>query len=397
MAGGTSGAVDSVAVIGGSIAGCAAAVVLHRAGARRVVVHERATAELADRGVGVAVHTERCAELLAAGLLDEAVPWEPMRVRHWYVRDGSSALGRVVGSQPLPFRAYGWGHLWQALRARVPREVEFRTGSVVRAIAAGPDGVAVRGTGGEERYAAVVGADGHASLVRDHLHPGLTPSPAGYPAWRGACPEERLRGLGDRADGVCAYVVFDGGHMVVYRIPDGRGGRLVNWVLYATVPGAMAASRTLDAAHRERLDEITDELLPPFWGELIRRTGPDSVFLQRLYDVTAPRYSSGRLLLLGDAATVARPHTGAGAVKALQDVAVLESSLAGAGSWASAAGAYDAARAPVGRAMTALGRRLGRGLVEATPAWRAQDGAALDSWWEELAGQGGFGGRELAR
>ncbi len=61
-----SGVVESVAVIGGSIAGCAAALVLHRAGARRVVVHERATAELADRGVGVAVHTERCAELLAA-------------------------------------------------------------------------------------------------------------------------------------------------------------------------------------------------------------------------------------------------------------------------------------------------------------------------------------------
>ncbi|MFD4987718.1 hypothetical protein [Streptomyces sp. NPDC058374] len=108
-------------------------------------------------------------------------------------------------------------------------------------------------------------------------------------------------------------------------------------------PGATAASRTLDTAHRARLTEITDELLPPFWGELIRRTGPDSVFLQRLYDVTAPRYDSERLLLLGDAATVARPHTGAGAVKALQEVAVLESSLAGAADWASAAAAYEVA------------------------------------------------------
>ncbi|MFE9198851.1 FAD-dependent monooxygenase [Streptomyces albidoflavus] len=334
-----SGVVESVAVIGGSIAGCAAAVVLHRAGARRVVVHERATAELADRGVGVAVHTERCAELLAAGLVDEAVPWEPMRVLHWYVRDDAD----------------------------------------------------------EERYAAVVGADGHASLVRGHLHPGLTPHSVGYPAWRGACPQERLRGLADWADGVCAYVVFDGGHLVVYRIPDGHGGRLVNWVLYATVPGTATTSRTLDAAHRARLDEITGELLPPFWGELIRRTGPDAVFLQRLYDVTAPRYASDRLLLLGDAATVARPHTGAGAVKALQDVAVLESSLAAAADWASAAAAYDAVRAPVGRAMTALGRRLGLGLVEATPDWHTQDAAALDAWWEELAGQGGFGGRGLGR
>ncbi|MFD6836715.1 FAD-dependent monooxygenase [Streptomyces diastaticus] len=392
-----SGILESVAVVGGSIAGCAAALVLRRAGVRRVVVHERATAELANRGVGVAVHTGRCAELLAAGLIDETVPWEPMRLRHWYVRDGSAALGRVVGVQPFPFRAYSWGHLWRALRAGVPGDVEFRTGSPVLGIAVDGDGAVVRCEGGGERYAAVVGADGHASLVRDHLHPGLAPSPARYPAWRGACPQERLDGLGEWADGVCAYVVFEGGHLVVYRIPDGRGGRLVNWVLYATVPGAPAASRALDTAHRARLAEITDELLPPFWGELVRRTGPDSVFLQRLYDVSAPRYASDRLLLLGDAATVARPHTGAGAVKALQDVAVLESSLAGAESWESAAGAYDAARAPVGRAMTALGRRLGHGLVEATPAWHTQDAAELDAWWAELAGQGGFGGRGLAR
>lgn len=40
----------SVAVVGGSIAGCAAALAASRGGAERITVFERADAELRDRG-----------------------------------------------------------------------------------------------------------------------------------------------------------------------------------------------------------------------------------------------------------------------------------------------------------------------------------------------------------
>jgi 2-polyprenyl-6-methoxyphenol hydroxylase-like FAD-dependent oxidoreductase len=58
---------DSVAVVGGSIAGCATAQAVARAGAGRVTVFERAGGELRDRGVGIALHDDRFAELEAAG------------------------------------------------------------------------------------------------------------------------------------------------------------------------------------------------------------------------------------------------------------------------------------------------------------------------------------------
>ena len=102
-------------------------------------------------------------------------------------------------------------------------------------------------------------------------------------------------------------------------------------------------------------------------------TAPEDTFIQPMYDFTAPRYAAGRLALAGDAATVARPHTGGGAVKALQDATALQTALASATDWPEALAAYDAVRSPVGRSMVDLGRRLGLGLVQETPDWSAMD------------------------
>lgn len=101
------------------------------------------------------------------------------------------------------------------------------------------------------------------------------------------------------------------------------------------------------------------------------------------------------MLLAGDAATVARPHTGAGAVKALQDATVLESAIATATTWPEALEAYDTDRTVAGRVMVDLGRRLGHALVGRTPRWRGLDQAGLEAWWRRVDGTGAFGGREL--
>ncbi|MGC9536917.1 FAD-dependent monooxygenase [Streptomyces sp. UG1] len=105
-------------------------------------------------------------------------------------------------------------------------------------------------------------------------------------------------------------------------------------------------------------------------------TAHDELFPQPIYDFTASRYAVGRALLMGDAATVARPHTGAGAVKALQDATVLEPALTSTATRPQALAAYDADRAPYGRVMVDLERRLGRALVQQTPNWRERGGSA---------------------
>ncbi|RCH68768.1 monooxygenase [Streptomyces sp. SDr-06] len=395
-----------VAVVGGSVAGCAAALAAHRGGAEGITVYERAAGQLADRGVGLAMHNVRYAELEAAGYVDASMPWIQLTRRSWYVRDGAAPLGRLVGALPFPFRTYNWGPLWRELRARVPQSVEFRAGTAVdRLDVTGHEVRLSTAGGGTERFDFVVGADGYRSVVRTAACPEVGPAYAGYLAWRGAFPAERLPDSGLWPVEDCVYAVFAGGHAIIYRIPDGRGGHRVNWVLYGAPPAdhglpldspTSLPPGTLTDALRARALEIADTQLAPYWGRLMHLTAPEELFVQPMYDFTAPRYAVGRLVLAGDAATVARPHTGGGAVKALQDATALESALTSAASWPEALAAYDAGRSAVGRTMVDLGRSLGRGLVQESPDWRAMDGPGLEKWWQQADGSGAFGGRKLA-
>jgi 2-polyprenyl-6-methoxyphenol hydroxylase-like FAD-dependent oxidoreductase len=392
-------------------------------------VFERTSGPLDARGLGVAMHDDRYAELAAARYVDTSIPWVQLRTRRWYVRDDAAGpMGRELWPQPFPFRTYNWGALWRELRRRVPDDVEMRVGDPVREVVAEPDGPGVLVTAGPppdgtaqdgtaldgttpgspapaERFDLVVGADGYRSVVRAAAFGDVRPAYAGYTAWRGAFPVERLAAAGLWPEEECAYVVFPGGHLITYRIPDTAGaGQHVNWVVYATPPPGHAPAPesplslppgTAPQALRDHLAYIAAELLPPFWGDLVRLTTPQELFLQPLYDFTAARYTAPGTVLTGDAATVARPHTGAGAVKALQDASALEAALAGTPDLAAALAAYDAGRSPVGRAMVSLGRRLGRVLVERTPDWQAMDGAGLAEWWRSMDTTGTFGGARL--
>ncbi|MEU7583747.1 FAD-dependent monooxygenase [Streptomyces sp. NPDC041068] len=403
-----------VAVVGGSIAGCAAALAAHRGGADEITVYERAAGDLADRGVGLAVHNSRYAELESAGYMDAGMPWVQIVRRRWYVRDDSAAtpVGREIGAMPFPFRTYNWGPLWRELRSRIPKATAFRSGTPVEALRPGPDGVRVDTAGGSEHFDLVIGADGYRSVARAAAFGDVRPAYAGYLAWRGAFPEARLSDPELWAEEDCVYAVFPGGHVIIYRIPDGAGGHRVNWVLYTAPPADLDLGLGLDLrltgptslppgglteALSTHLAYVADDLLPPYWGALLHETAPAELLLQPMYDFTTPRCTADRVLLVGDAAAVARPHTGAGAVKALQDATVLESALATADTWAEALDTYDTDRTISGRSMVDLGRRLGGALVQATPEWGAMDQASLEAWWKRADGTGAFGGRELKR
>jgi len=60
-------------IIGGSIAGCATAALLHRAG-HDVIVVERSESGLVSRGAGIAAPTAAWQDIMAHGLIDAALP-----------------------------------------------------------------------------------------------------------------------------------------------------------------------------------------------------------------------------------------------------------------------------------------------------------------------------------
>ncbi|MEU5959079.1 FAD-dependent monooxygenase [Streptomyces sp. NPDC047525] len=396
--------------MGGSIAGCAAALAAHRGGVGEIVVYERAVDRPTDRGVGLVMHNSRHGELSSQGYLGTDTPWVQLTRRRWYVRDGLSSLGREVAVTPFPFRTYTWGPLWHELRRRVPESAQFRPGTMVTGIDITPEGAELT-TGSEgraEHFDLVIGADGYRSVVRRAVCPDLRPEYAGYLAWRGAFPADRLTDPAAWADEDCVFAVFPGGQLTVFRIPDGAGGgHRVNWVLFTTPPTRLDLALndptslppgTVTEALHTHLTEIADTHLPPYWRELVGLTAPDELFIQPLYDFTAPQYTTDRLLLMGDAATVARPHTGAGTVKALQDATALESALTThPGSLADALRTYDADRSTAGRTMVDLGRSLGQALVQEAPDWGAMDQSALDTWCQQADGGGALGGLKLPR
>ncbi|MFJ9768530.1 FAD-dependent monooxygenase [Streptomyces erythrochromogenes] len=403
----------TVAVIGGSIAGCAVATAVARAGAGQVTVLERTRGRLADRGVGLCVHDERAVELRASGALPDGIASHPLRRRRWVVRDDAEgAGGRLIWQQPFPFHSYHWGLLWRGLRESVPDTVVYRQGETVTAVEAadeGDDRARVRlADGSVAGYDLVVGADGYRSVVRAALCADARPHYAGYVCWRGnvdAARLDELGGLGDQVPEAVTTVCFPGGSCVVYRIP-GPGGPRVNWVLYAAPPhdGRLRLDDptsfppgALTPELAEHLGALLEREFPPYWRRALALTDPADTFVQPIYDLEPARTAGGRLLLTGDAASVVRPHNTSGAAKALQDATALADCWRRSESFEELLDGYHRARGAAGRELVALARRLGRAQVERTPAWAGMDGDGMAAWWQgQLDGAPGIGGRAMA-
>ncbi|MFB6891649.1 monooxygenase [Kitasatospora sp. NPDC056327] len=408
----------SVAVVGGSIAGCAFARAAARGGAERVTVLERSPGRLEDRGVGLCILLDRYDELVRAGHLDDGIRHHPVTSRHWVARgEDGDPRGRVLWVQPMAMHAFHWGVLWQGLRERTPDSVEFRAGTAVGAVG-GTDPAAPAwletADGGRETHDLVVGADGHRSVVRAAVCPRARSEYAGYVAWRGSFDArllDRLPGGAARWPGEEVITVcYPGGQVVLYRVPGlTPGTTLVNWVFYAPAPTWLRRADeesdplgfpvgALDDAHHDELAELAERALPPYWAGVVNLTPVERILLQPIHDLETPRRTAGRLLLAGDAATLVRPHTTSGAAKALQDACAFEDAWRAADDWADLLPGYDRERGEAGRALVDLSRRLGRAQVSEAPDWSAIDGPGMAEWWRrQLGATGGFGGLALDR
>lgn len=384
-----------VGIVGGSIAGCAAAIALGRAGCD-VVVFERSSTGLRDRGAGIAIpHTLR-ERLIADDYLDADYPFWPAEERRWVVAEGGNPTGRLLWSQPGKASLNNWSILWRALRSRVDDAV-YRDGAVVAGFVDKGDSVEARlEDGSVEAFDVLVGADGYRSKVRATLFPATEPEYAGYVLWRGNYAESRVdeRGPLEAADTANAWytVCFPGGHGVFYMIPGDAdraepGHRRVNWAIYAAAPQGLAfdqpssiAPGTVDRDLYEQLDAIVEKFFPPWQASLVRHSSPDEVSIQPIYDETVPGYVSGRVLLIGDAGTVTRPHTGSGATKALQEAQSLAELCSGHDDWAPILDNYDADRTTAGNTIVELGRRIGNAQVENTPEWASMTPEGFEEW-----------------
>jgi len=367
-------------IVGGSMSGLLAAALLGRIG-WDVDVFERSTVELVGRGAGITAHPELLDVLELSGAGTRGLGVEVDR------RIAIDERGRVIAERPLRQILTSWDRLQRLLRDREP-DGRYHLGHTFVSAEQDARGVTVRFAEGRvERADLLVGGDGFRSSVRAQVAPDSQPVYAGYVVWRGA-PDEASLSAATRASIVPYFTFFLPERQQVIGYPIAGlnnelrpGRRRYNFIWYRVVPEDRLRDMCTDAEGRHHEFSIAPPLIrddiiaemrataqttmaPPFLDVLRRIARP---FFTPIYDLVSPRMVFGRTVLIGDAASVARPHMGYGVSKAAEDARVLAEALAARPDDIDGALAeFEARRLPVGervvRHAQMLGTHLGVGV-----------------------------------
>jgi salicylate hydroxylase len=184
----------------------------------------------------------------------------------------------------------------------------------------------------------VIGADGIRSVVRSRLFDASPPRFAGQIAYRCLIPAIQAEPF---LGGVDALVYVGAGRILNrYRI---RQRSLVNVVGIARSDRWEAEGWSTLCERAEFVQQFDD--FHPDVRELIARAAPDSLIKWGLFQHSElPRWSVGRVVLVGDAAHPVLPFLGLGAALAIEDGIVLARALMQAKDAPGAFAAYESAR-----------------------------------------------------
>ncbi|WP_179137636.1 FAD-dependent oxidoreductase [Candidatus Entotheonella palauensis] len=173
-----------VAVVGGSIAGCAAAIALQRIGCE-VTVYERSTGQLVDRGAGLGIPLSLLQTLVARDLVDaDMVHFEATKCPFVLRSDDGERdafQGRILWEQPIAVAVTNWSVLYRQLRSRVPDGHYHQGHEVIDIRETGDEAVSVHLSDGRiVEFDLVVCADGQHSVGRRLLFPDQSLQYVGY-------------------------------------------------------------------------------------------------------------------------------------------------------------------------------------------------------------------------
>ena len=357
-------------IVGGGVGGLTLALMLHARGIR-ATVYEQA-GEIREVGVGINTLPHAIAELAELGLLP-ALDAVAIRTRELIYMN---RFGQTVWREPrglhagasVPQFSIHRGRLQGVIRDAVLARLgpdAIRCGRRLQGFSQDEGGATAhfadtrRGEAGETARADIlIGADGIHSFVRNHFFPKQgAPRWNGVQMWRGACDWPVF------LDGE-SMIIAGGmsGKLVLYPIGAGStpGHRLTNWVVNIRTGDPDKPPPKEAWSKPGRLEDVL-----PF----ARRFTVPGVDILALIEATGafwdypmcdrdplPRWTHGRVTLLGDAAHPMYPVGSNGASQAILDARCLADRLVAAEHPRQALAAYEALRLPATAEIVAMNR-----------------------------------------
>jgi salicylate hydroxylase/6-hydroxynicotinate 3-monooxygenase len=316
-----------IAVVGAGMGGLAVAATLRRTGFTNVHVYEQAS-RFARIGAGIQMMPNSMKVLRGLGIEAHLrriafAPYSHLN-RMW-------DTGEITNELPMPESLYGApylcmhrGDLHDALASIVPQETIHLDRKLAGLEDAG-SGVRLRFADGSEAVAElVIGADGVHSTVRDIILGAEKPVNKGRVAYRGVYPASRLGGKdvgpsrtkwwGADRHIVIYYTKSDRSEIYfVTSVPEPLGWMTQeSWSATGDMQELRAAYEDFHADVRAVLDACPE---CHKWAILEREP--------------LPRWSDGRVVLLGDACHPMTPYMAQGAATSIEDAAVLARCLDG--------------------------------------------------------------------
>jgi 2-polyprenyl-6-methoxyphenol hydroxylase-like FAD-dependent oxidoreductase len=342
-----------ILVVGGGIAGLALAQALHQRDVPAVVLDRLAGPP--DAGLALNLPGNAVRALGALGMADALEDLgAPIRRREY-----RNARGRLLFA--VDEDAF-WG---AAARSRCVRRSDLldllarglpdgtvRWNSAVTSIQPTPDGVEVKlADGTTERWGLVVGADGVHSTVRAAAlgDAALRTSLLSAASWRFMAPDP----------GVDCWTVWSGARGTLLLIPAGAGE------VYGYASATRGGPVDADPAWLPATFAGFPGPVPGVLSAVVAQ--PSSLYHSPVEEVRIPRWTDGRVVLVGDAAHATAPVWAQGAALAVEDALVLAELVAGEPDWSRVGPEYERRRRPRVAHVQAMTDRLSR--AAGLPVW----------------------------
>jgi salicylate hydroxylase len=318
-----------VAIVGGGIGGLTLAISLLQQ-SMSVQIFEQDT-ELREIGAGVAIggNATRLLGRLGIDLAQIANMPPAFEVRRW--RDGRLLWSHPMGEwyrQELgsPLLTLHRATLQRLLAAAVPSE-SVRLNHRLVGLSDESAGVRLRFENGDDLVASVViGADGVQSTARRYVCGDVAPAHSGEIGFRGVIPVSKSQDLPNPTSLHC-WCGPDT-HAVYYGLDQGKLVNLLAVYKPRRLPAWTGSSNRISAMPDQALSIFEEYCWDRRILDLVRNIEGDMSFWALVELPCLPRWSRGRVVLLGDAAHAPLPHQGQGAGLAIEDAYALGALLA---------------------------------------------------------------------